>query len=227
MLNKEVREFLKDLVPINNSMIIADTMCGADEFKSMIFKANLGKLDKTEEFGIFDTAVFLQALDLLENPEITFDEKTSRIKAKDETTSLEYITSDISSLDYIQIPEKTIDTTVAAPSVYSFGVDSAVLAGIKKAKAVFKNFDTLHINSKTNEISIGNDNTFSQNNNSWKSKVDPAINTKEFIISLPLDSIMKLPNMGYTLSVKHNEKRDAYRVVVENELITFVLSLKD
>jgi hypothetical protein len=227
MLNKEVREFLKDLIPINNSMIISDTMTGADEFKSMIFKANLGKLDKTEEFGIFDMAVFLQALDLLEDPKISFDNETSRIKAEDGTTALEYITSDVSSLDYIQIPVKAIDTTVAVPSVYSFGLDSSILAGIKKAKAVFKNFDTLHINSKTNEISIGNENTFSQNNNTWKSKVQPTINNKEFIISLPLDSIMKLPNMGYTLSVNYNEDRDAYRVVVSNELITFVLSLKD
>lgn len=230
MLNTDTRELLKNLLSINNSMIIAPTMTGCDEFKNILFKAELHKIDSgLQEFGIFDATVFLQAMELLEEPVISFDDATNKITAKDENTSIEYIASDISSLDYVQVPEENIDTTVAAASVTEFAFDTDTLGKIKKAKAVFKNFDTLFVQNDGTVItlSIGNQNTFSKNNNSWTLNIEPTLNNgSEFNLALPLDSIMKLPLMGYSAQVKYNEKRDTHRVVVQNELLAFVLSLK-
>jgi hypothetical protein len=98
MLNPKVREVLKSLIPINNQMIIAPEMTGADEFKSIVFKVDLQAVDPDiKEFGIFDTTSFLAALDLLEDPEIEFDETHHVIKAKDENSST------IDSLDTFSI----------------------------------------------------------------------------------------------------------------------------
>ena len=232
MLNEETRAVLKNLIPINNSMIIAPTMTGCDEFKNILFKVNLDKIDPDiVEFGIFDVSVFLQAMDLLEKPRIDFIEDQKRIVASDENTEIEYITSDVSSLDYVQVPVKNIDTTAAADSVVEFNLDTSVLQKIKKVQAVFKNFDTLQIDSKKGnvKISIGNENTFSKNNNSWKLDIKPDLTggeNSEFQLSVPLDSIMKLPLMSYDVRVKYNPKRDAYRIIIDNSLMTFLLSVK-
>ena len=232
MLNEETRAVLKNLIPINNSMIIAPTMTGCDEFKNILFKVDLSKIDPDiTEFGIFDVSVFLQAMDLLEKPQITFNAEEKRIVASDENTEIEYITSGVSFLDYVQVPVKNIDTTVSANSVVEFSLDSTVLQKIKKVQAVFKNFDTLQINSKENnvQISIGNENTFSKNNNSWKLDIKPDLfngANSEFQIAIPLESIMKLPLMSYDVRVKYNEKRDAYRIIIDNSLMTFLLSVK-
>ena len=141
----------------------------------------------------------------------------------------QYITSDVSSLDYVQIPENVIDTTVAVESTTEFSFSDDVLAKIKKAKSVFKNFDTLFIsnNSTGVTLSIGNENTFSKNNNSWTLKLDSTIDQgNEYNIAVPLDSIMKIPQMSYTARIKYNSQKDTYRVVLDNDIITFILSLK-
>lgn len=229
MINESVRALLKNLIPINNSMVISPIMTGKDEFKSVMFKTDLTVLDKDiEEFGIFDTSVFLSAMDLMESPEITFD-GISTITAKDENTTVNYITSTISSLDYVSINPEIIDSSIATESCLEFPFTKDTLANIKKAKGVFKSFDTLFIDAKDSvTVSLGNENTFSKTNNSWTLKAEPSLNpTREFFISLPLDSIMKLPDMDYTLRVKYNEKRDAYRIIINNEVIDFLLSLKD
>ncbi len=228
MLNNDVREILKALVNINNSSIIAPTMTGADEFKSIIFKANLHKIDsELKEFGIFDTSSFLNALDLLEEP--TIELQGNKIVATDINSKMEFITSEISSLDYIQVKESNIDTTVAIDSVLEFAFDSDMLSKIKKASGVFKNFDTLYFNKEDDKVqlSIGLNNSFSKTNNSFTLDIESTLSTdNNFSIALPLYSILKLPNMGYNLKVKYNEKRDAYRIVLDNEILTFVLSLQ-
>lgn len=229
MLNADTRTLLKNLININNQMIISDVMTGADEFKSIIFKANIGKIDIIpEEFGIFDTANFLQAMELLDEPSITYDKESKSIVAKDGESTLSFLTSDPSSLDVVVEAER-IDTTVAAPSVLVMDFDTDSLQKIKKASGVFKNFDTLWIvneGGKT-EMKLGTQNSFAKSSNSFKINIEPEVNEKEFSIALPIESILKVPQMSYKLHVKYNEARDAYRIVLQNELLEFVLSLKE
>lgn len=229
MLNADTRTLLKSLISINNQMIISNIMTGTDEFKSVIFKANIGKIDSIpEEFGIFDTTNFLQAMELLDEPRISYDSETKSIIAKDAESTLSFLTSDPSSLDVVIEPER-IETTVAAPSVLTMNFDTDSLQKIKKASSVFKNFDTLWIlneNGKT-EMKLGTQNSFAKSSNSFKINVEPEVNEKEFNIALPIESILKVPQMSYKLHVKYNEARDAYRIVLQNELLEFVLSLKE
>jgi hypothetical protein len=230
MLNKKSRDVLKALIPINNQMIISPEMTGADEFKSIVFKVNLKSIDPDiEEFGIFDANGFLSAVDLLEDPVISFDSEHNIIRAQDESASMEFITSLVSSLSDVDIPVSNIDTTLGAPSVLVFKVDTDLLAKIKKAMGVFRTFDTLYITKQNSnvELNLGTFNSFSKNNNSFGIKVPSTVATgDDFEIALPVDSLLKLPSMEYTCKVKHNAKKNAYRVVFENELITLVLSLK-
>jgi len=231
MLNINTQTLLKSLIPLNNSMVIQNKMTGSDEFKNISYLANLDLIeDELEEFGIFDVGTFIQALELLEDPEISYDTSTKRIKAKDINTSLEYITSDASSLDYVQVDPNIITSTLNASSVLEADITKETLQKIKKAYGVFKNFDTLNIVGAPlvdAKLAISSLNTFSKNNNAWSMEIPASISPEtEFDISIPLESIMKIPQMDYNLQVKYNKDRDAYRVILTNDLITFVLSLK-
>ncbi len=228
MLTNETRTLLKSLIPINNSMIIESVMHGSDEFKSIIFRANLDQLETgIETFGIFDTANFLGSLDLLEDPEVTIVDNS--IVATDATSTLKFITSDPSSLD-IDINPKVIDSTIAVGSVLEFSLTSDLLQKIKKASAVFKTFDSLFIIKEGEKINLklGAKDSFSKSNNSFSTVVVPSLDEseKDFELAIPLESVLKLPVFDYELLVKYNAEKDVYRVACENALLTFILSLK-
>ena len=68
MINKQTQTVLKSLLPINNSFVVNyPNMTIVDEYKTLMGRVNLSKLDDAiPEFGIFDGARFLSAIDLLE-----------------------------------------------------------------------------------------------------------------------------------------------------------------
>ena len=229
MLNNDTRAILKQLVTVNNQMIIADDMFGCNEYKSIYFKAELNKLDEISDgFGIYDASNFLSALDLLVEPEITFDNTTKMITATDANSTMTFLTSLVDSLENVKINPKIISSTMAVPSVLETALTPDIMNKVKKAQAVFKNFDTLWIDNtdRTTYLKLGTQNSFSKSNNAFKIKLDTPVNTNDFSIAIPLDSIMNIPVMDYTLRVKYNDEKDAYRVVVNNELLTFILSLQ-
>lgn len=230
MITNETRTILKSLLSVNNEMIIEPTMHGADEFKSIMFRANLNRLeDDFEEFGIYDTASFLNALELLDNPEITLEDNGSMIKAKDSNSEMKFVTSPPSSLDSVQINPRVIDSTLKIDTILEFSFDTELINTIKKTAGVFKTFDTAFlINSEEGTfLKLGAKDSFSRSNNSFSVKVDTVINTeKEFELAIPLEGFLKFPAMEYDFKVKHNEEKDAYRVILENELLIFLLSLK-
>ncbi len=228
MLTQETRTVLKSLIPVNNSMIIGPVMHGCDEFKSILFRANLNKLEgDLTEFGIFDASNFLGALDLQESPSITIEDNL--LVAKDENSTLKFLTSYISNLDEIQINPKIIDSTQVIESILEFDFGTDLINKIKKAAGIFKTFDTVFITSDGTNIELitGAKDSFSKSNNSFSISLLPTINKgKKFEIALPLDSLLKIPAMDYTLGIKYNEEKDKYRVILENELLVFIVSIK-
>lgn len=227
MLTNETREVLKSLIPINNTMIVSSEMTGTDEFKSILFKADLGQLEEIEEFGIYDVTSFLSALDLLEEPEIVLD--GNLITAKDSNSSLQFVTSDVSSLEDVHIKPSNINTTLDIESILEFTFNSDALNKIKKSANVFKTFDTVYVvkEGSTVQMKLGAMESYNKSNNSFTLNVDATLETsKDFHIAVPLETLMKVPAMDYNFMVKYNEERDTYRVVLENQLLTFLMSLK-
>ena len=228
MLTKDTRAILKSMLSINNSAIIEPTTYGRDEFSSIIFRLNLEDLetDPLPEFGIFDMGSFLSALDLLDEP--TIELSGNIITATDANSTLKFVTSDISSLEDIAVKPTLIDSTLKVASILEFNFGAAALAKLKKAAGTFKVFDTLFIiNDKSGiQLKMGTKDSFSKSNNSFSMKIESDVNTgKEFEIALPLESILKIPALDYTFHVKWNEQKDAYRVVLDNAIMTFVMSL--
>lgn len=227
MINKDTRGILKSLISVNNSMIVEPVMHGADEFKSILFRANLNELEEgIQEFGIFDMSSFLSSLDLLEDATVELDGNT--ITATDATSTLKFITSDISALEDIAIKPSIIDSTIQAPSTLEFNFGSELLTRIKKASGVFKTFDTAFLicDEGNVEVKLGSKDSFSRSNNSFAISVEPDMNAgRNFELAIPLESLLKVPGMDYTLQVKYNEAKDAYRIVLNNTILTFIMSL--
>lgn len=228
MLNKDTRAILKQLSPINNSTVISDTMYGTDEFNGIIYRVELNKIDTIPtEFGIYDTANFLGALELLEDPAISFNDNI--ITASDGDTTLNFITSDVSSLEGVDVNPQTITSSLAVDSECEFTLGTDMLTKIKKATAVFKNFDTLWITNDANgtQIKLGTQNSFAKNSNAFQVNISPTLtSSKEFSLAIPVENILKVPSTEYNVLVKYNTDRDVYRLMLQNELFVFIMALK-
>ena len=227
MITKDTRSILKNLIPINNSMIVEPVMHGTDEFKGITFRANLDIIeDDIQEFGIFDMSSFLNSLDLLEDADVSLD--GNRIIAQDKDSKLEFITTDPSALEDVAGNPRVIDSTLNANSAIEFNFGSEMLNRIKKASGVFKTFDTLFVLKNGNDVSLkmGTKDTYNKSNNSFAISVDTTLATdKDFEIALPIESLLKIPAVDYNFIVKYNEEKDIYRVVVQNDILVFVMSL--
>ena len=209
-------------------MIISSPLYGKDEYNSILFKANIDKIETiVTEFGIYDTPNFLSALDLLEDPSSVL--KDGIITSSDADTTLRFIATGVSALESAQVNEKVLETTLEKDSDVEFSFTTDLINKIKKASSVFKTFDTMWLTNDTGRLSIsmGTANSFSKNNNSFNVTVPATVSSaRDFNLSLPLESIQKVPSMDYTFMVKYNEAKDASRVILENDLFVFLLSLK-
>ncbi len=229
MLSKDTRSIMKSMLGINNSMIIeTPAIYGKDEFNSIFYRMNTSQLETSDidEFGIFDCTSFLSALDLLESPEIK--REGNLIVAKDENSVMKFVTSDVSSLEDIQINPKVIESTLAVDSVLEFTFGVQALTKIKKASATFKTFDTVFIIKDKDglQLKLGTKDSFTKSNNSFGMKFETDIdNSSDFEIALPMESLLKIPSMEYSFKIKYNEAKDSYRVVLDNSILTFVMSL--
>ena len=228
MLNTNTQSVLKSILPINNSFIMSyPKMTIVDEFKTVMGMIDMEKLgDEFEEIGIFDGAKFLGALDLMQDA--TFTLNNNIITAKDETSSMNFLTSSPSSLEDVTAKESIFETTIAAPSVTEFDITSDTLSRVKKAAGIFKTMNALFLTCVNGTVTmrLGAKETFNISDNSYSIGVDTTTNTsKDFELPIPLENVMKLPNVDYTVHVKYNEERDVYRVLFMNDLYTFLFTL--
>lgn len=230
MLSQQTQTILKSLLQINNSFVVQyPKFTIIDEFKSLPGVINISAFEtEFEEFGIFDGANFLSALDLLQNPVITL--KGNMIQAKDENSVMNFVTSDPSSLEESCTNEKIITTTEAVESVMEFIFNVDTISKIKKAAGIFKTMDTLFLVKSENDsevyLKIGSKTNFVSSDNSYSLKIQPTINkTSNINLAIPLENILKLPQVDYICMVKYNEEKDMHRIILKNEIYTFLLSL--
>jgi len=226
MINNKTRTILKSLLGLNNSMVISyPTMTLTDSFKSIFCRVNLKDIDEEfETIGIYDAANFLSALELLDDPKIEI--KDNIIKATDTESTMEFVTTDVDSLSETVFKESIVDRTMDFPSLIEFKFTTDMLNKIKKAAGVFKTADTMFLNNSDKvSISLGQFESFETSQNTFSINVDTEPSKKEFKLAVPLENILKLPNVNYDFEVRYNEEKDAYRIVLKNEIYTFILSL--
>ena len=230
MLNTESIEVLKSVNKITNSAIISYPVTTITNDRRDIFgNVDFSKLtDKSwKEFGIMDLSSFLGSLSVLEEPTIT--QEDIYIKAKDNISSIEFVTSFPSTLgDFTADPEIIVSTS-AANSTVEIPIDVDTITKIRKGAQVFKNLKDLFIIKEGDKIYLktGNKETFSSANNSFTINLQPSLNTgKDFEIVIAIENFLNLPLMDFTMKIKYNPTRDENRLIVENEIFSFLLISK-
>ena len=109
-------------------------------------------------------------------------------------------------------------------SVLELDLTVSDLKKIKNASSVFTDLDTVLLScDESTTISLTNAGEFNQSSNSFKFTKSER-STKNFKISVGLDTIFKLPVLDYRLAVKYNASRDAYRIILTTENLTILLS---
>jgi hypothetical protein len=225
MFSEETREVFKSLSGINNSYVVSYPKTAfSDENNQMLCSVDLSEFeDEFDEFGIYDMSNLLNAIDLVNDPDITLEDGVINIVSDDNKERLEYITSDVDSLSKGNY--KVIESTKKVNTIYDFELTKEMLTKITKAVSVFPDFDIVSVRTDNDKVvlSLKSYNKFNTNSNSFEIILEGKAD-QDFEINIPVSSFTKLPKVDYTFEVKYNEEKDAYRVMLTNPLFEIVLS---
>jgi hypothetical protein len=233
MFNRESVDFLKVMNKITNSMVLSYPITtGRTESADIAYKFDLSKYD-TDGFenpiGIYDLSTFLNIFGLCdEDREVNIDNNS--ITVSDSTTSVKFLTSATSVLSAYEFKQEQFDKTNEFPSVLEMSLTSEDIRKLKSASATFRELDTAVIScDDTVELSLTQIGKFKKSSNSFRIKKNEE-STKKFNIGISLETLSKIPQVDYTLIVKYNESRDAYRIILKTDKIeglSLVVSVKN
>lgn len=233
MFNRESVDFLKVMNKITNSMVLNYPITtGRTESADIAYKFDLSKYD-TDGFenpiGIYDLSTFLNIFGLCdENRNVNIDNNS--ITVSDSTTSVKFLTSATSVLSAYEFKQEQFDKTNEFPSVLEMSLTAEDIRKLKSASATFKELDTAVISCDDSvELSLTQIGKFKKSSNSFRIKKTEE-STKKFNIGISLETLSKIPQVDYTLIVKYNESRDAYRIILKTDKIeglSLVISVKN
>ena len=247
MFSPNTLKILDSITNINNSIVLeypitsfknqnGDIMCNID-FTHL-------ESEEWTKFGIFDLSSFLNAISILDKPEI--HNENGIITATDSNSEIRYLSSDPETLSFTVGNARVVDSTMNADSVAELKIDTKIFQKIRKGATVFKNLKDLIItneeigkggkgelkfitgNYNSGEFGIGAYNSYTINfeQGSNENSLNGARVNRDFTIAIPIENFLALPPMEYTMAVKYNSERDSYRVTFFNEIFKFVLAIK-
>lgn len=233
MFNRESVDFLKVMNKITNSMVLTYPITtGRTESADIAYKFDLSKYD-TDGFenpiGIYDLSTFLNIFGLCdETRDVNIDNNS--ITVSDSTTSVKFLTSATSVLSPYEFKQEQFDKTNEFPSVLEMNLTAEDIRKLKSASATFRELDTAVISCDDSvELSLTQIGKFKKSSNSFRIKKTEE-SAKKFNIGISLETLSKIPQVDYTLIVKYNESRDAYRIILKTDKIeglSLVISVKN
>jgi len=226
MFNKNSIEIIRGIGEINNKTILEyprTTISNVTkDINGIVDFSILG--DSFDTIGIWDLSSFLNALSVLEDPVITLDNNI--ITAKDEYSSISYVTSSTNILGDAVCDPAIVTSTLGIPSIVDVNMTTDVVNRIKKGVNVFKNLKDLRW-TKSGDIftvSTTNKESFNASSNSFQLKLDTdKLEGPDFEITIPAENFLQLPSIDFDFKV--HEKSGQHRISMSNAIYKFVLSL--
>ena len=216
MLNKNVTNVLQEVQKITNSIILKYPQTIANSAAGdILISMNISALDSEEfeDIGIYNLSEFLNTFKLFdENRKVSINE--SVIFVSDDNTKVEYISNNINLLKEFDKPASIFETTEAVPKVAEFALTSKDISKVNQASKVFADLEDVQITSKDGEIqvSLSASNKFNAQSNKFSLQKE-AQTSKEFTVAIPVENFNNLPSSDYTVEVKYNSSKNAYRVL--------------
>lgn len=218
MFNEKVLAVLGQINGITNSAILKYPVTVTEsEERDMQVRWDISKLDSTEfpELPLFNSLdKFLNTVKLFKAPEFNFVDNIVQIKGGD--ADAEFILSNRALMETYDRDDTQFKKTEEVPTVSEFDLTVKDISSLKSAGNVFKDLEDIIVESKDGSLilSLGNTSKFNANSNKYNIKKSVE-STKEYSIAIPLKNFNRLPPSEYTVQVKYNATRDAYRVLLK------------
>ena len=236
MLNGETVKFLKSITQITNSVMLRYPITvGRTESADVAYMVDLSKLDTDgfdDDLGIYNLSSFLSMFNLFsEKRDITVDNNV--ISIKDGTISASYLLANPAVLMAYSFKEEQFYKADEFPTVLEVDFTALDLKRLKSASDVFGELDSLIVEcdeSTTFKLSCDNDG-FKKSSNSFKF-TKPVTASKNFKISVSLETVFKVPVADYKFIVKYNKNNDGiegkspYRIILKGEKMSLILATK-
>jgi len=215
MLEKEMRNILKQVTKIGNSAILRYPISSiTNTDKSMIAFIDMEKLEgEFEELGLFHFSEFLSLVDFYENPEVSFKDGTITITADDGLQH--YQTTPIQRLKSVDVPDKLLKAMESIEPLATVSVKSEDIDRAKKIGSLAK-ADSFVINANEDSASVIvckiDDNGKISNDSEISLEGEASTPVK---IELKLSNIDKLPSYDYSVKAIMNPKSKNFVTIWE------------
>lgn len=226
MFSKEFLNALKNINGYGDKVLLKYPVTvfnsAAKDVVATINAQSLG-CEQFEDTGIYELSKFISMLSVIENAEVKRIGKKLVIQATTESASFNLC--DLDLLEQYNLPVEVISNLDKFPSVSEFDLSANDLQTIKKAASILNELNALQIKGFNNntEVSLSFHNRYISNANSFEKDYLGTAN-KEFQIKLAMENIQKLPVTDYSVKVKYNEEKDAYRVLFIASNFTILIS---
>lgn len=193
-------------------------------------RVNLGALDSDEFPKIHlmnNISEFLSLMSMFDEPSVDINEK--EIKLTENGKNSTFLFDNPVLMQSFDKDTGQFERTKEVPDVSVFTLTPDDFKDISKASSVFKDLEEVIIRAQDGdtELVLGNTSSFNARSNTYS--IDkPQTSQKEFEVKIPIQNFKMLPVSEYSVHVKYNSARDAYRVFLKNDTINLeiIMSVK-
>lgn len=192
-ISKDTISALQNFSTINSNILIQEgnVIKTISEAKNIFASAEISESFPTE-FGIYDLNEFLSVLDLVEDPNLDFGEKSVKISNKNQSVDYFY-----SSSELITHPSKDVKMP---DSELTIQLSQSVLSKIKKAASVLGHSNVI-ISGSNGKVSLSVSDPNNSSANTFSIVIDDDNECKESFSFVLLINNLKLLNGNYTVNI--------------------------
>lgn len=225
MFSTELINFLKSVSKISNSIILrSPETYGKSEVNDISFKFNVKDVGNEKddfgdtEVGLFDLSGFLNVVCLFgedsDDRDITIEDNC--IKISNEESKATYIMTEPQLLTAFDVNPNQIEIVDSKLTVAEFVMHADDIKKIRSASTAFKELEYVEFKGEDCvEMSLTSSGKFNSTSNSFtiKKACEPS---KNFDLMLSLETFTKLPIHDYNVSIKYNEERNDFRILLKS-----------
>lgn len=222
-MNKQLVQTLSQINNITNTLILKYPITVAtSEAKDIYVHLDVSEIDSNEfpDIGLNDNLNNYLNLFKLFDDDRTVNYNGDTVEIISNKIKSSYISDNVALMQAYDVSPEQFDKTEQVPTVCSIDLTVDDIKKLKSATSVFKDLSEIIFRSRDNEVtmSLGATNKFNARDNSYSITKDTQA-SKEFEVKIPVDNFKKIPESDYTLEIKYNESRDAYRLLLKNKTL--------
>lgn len=227
-MNTELINILSKLKTITDKVILKYPITTINsEAKDILVNIDTKKLGCSEfaDTGVYELGKFISMFNLLKNPEIKRENNCLIFKTSENTAV--FTLSDIDVMTDYNLSEKFITNLANYDDSATLSITAEEISRFKQASSIFSELNVVDIigDVKTNTCILKLDahNRFNHSNNTFKTE-SLGNSSRDFNLKISVENFNKLPTQDYTIRIKYNSEKDAYRILFESEFFSILVS---